>query len=1218
MQRIRTSGGGDHATVPDSDSLDITDAITIQAWIKPGAGKSTQYVLYKGGSFIFPYTTDAWQTLSVSLSGLTSKSIPYNKIDEWHHVTMTYDSSLASDNLKIYIDGELAGSWDQTGQIATSSNVLNLGREYYQGYGFKGYLDEVIIYNRALSAEEVKDSYDTWAESAIANDTSGGGDGIQTGDTVVITFSGETNGATINASNIDTVLALSSGHSWLDCNFNIGSAEWSTTTYTNDTLTITLSNNGCAPSVALRDIITLDGTIKDKYGKPVIDTVIIQGNFGYIPDGMVLYLRLDENGTDPLPGDGFDIYDETNNSNHGYLGGARETDESSADPDWLSNGRFGSALDFFTWYHSGRHAYCPVWATVPDSDSLDLTDKLTIQTWIYAKIYNNTQYAISKDGSYIFPKTSDNWTHLEASLYISGVGWVTRSVPYSKVGEWHHVTLTYDNSLPGNNLKIYIDGELAGSWDQTGSIGISSNPLMIGSNTTGNDSRANGYDGYLDEVIIYNRALSAEEVKESSSSAITSAVADDTSGGGNGIQAGDTVAVIFSGATDGAVIDSSNIDTVLSLNNGHSWLDGSGGIGSAVWSTTIYTNDTLTITLSTNGGVPSVAPLDVITLDGSTIKDKNGKPIIGSITISGTFDSVQDSTVLYLKFDENGSDPVIGDSFDIYDETANSNHGYLGTSPESEDRNDPDWASGRFGSALNFTDAADPSKWWGDHCTVPDSDSLDITDAITIQAWINTRAGKSSQYVLYKGGSYIFPRTSDNWQYLQASLYISGVGWVTRGVPYADRIGEWHHVTLTYDSGLASGNLKIYIDGEVVGEWDQSGQVGVSSNPLMIGSDNTGNDARANGYDGYLDEVIIYNRALTPDEVRLQYGTPIGLESAIASDTSGGGGGIQAGDQIVITFNGPTAGTPIDSSNIDSALALNNGHSWLDGSGNIGSAVWSTNTYTNDTLTITLSTNVSLPTVAVDDIITLDGTVKDKSGNSIIDSISITGSFGVSAPSGAVAYWKFDEGSGTTAYDTTVNNNDGTLYGLPTWTADSKSGLALSFNGSTDYVEIPDSASLSFGASDSFTLEAWVKTSTTGNQKRIISLQYGTSTMAIWLRTMNDNTVQFFIRDSNGNTTYFYSTSTITDGQWHHVVGVRDVNNDRLYLYIDGVEENSVTDTTNGSFDTTDPWYIGYEADSSGGQGGKQYWSGQIDEVVIYNRALSATEVLDRYNLYGP
>ena len=117
---------------------------------------------------------------------------------------------------------------------------------------------------------------------------------------------------------------------------------------------------------------------------------------------------------------------------------------------------------------------------------------------------------------------------------------------------------------------------------------------------------------------------------------ILSANAYDTSGGGSGIQAGDTVKLIFDAQTQSTTITKFNIDSALGLSSSHTWLDGLGNIGSAIWSTTSEFNDTLTITLSTAGGAPDVAVGDTITLDG-TIKDTAGLPIIDSEMLGGSF-----------------------------------------------------------------------------------------------------------------------------------------------------------------------------------------------------------------------------------------------------------------------------------------------------------------------------------------------------------------------------------------------------------------------------------------------------------------------------------------------------------------------------------------------------------------------------------------------------
>jgi len=114
----------------------------------------------------------------------------------------------------------------------------------------------------------------------------------------------------------------------------------------------------------------------------------------------------------------------------------------------------------------------------------------------------------------------------------------------------------------------------------------------------------------------------------------------------NGINDGDRVVIRFSEPTNGPTIDAANgtiggvdIDTVLSLDNSHTWKDGSGAIGSdSAWSTIYGSNDTLTIVLSTSGGAPDVAKDDIITPDGSTIKDLAGNNLTGTATIVGSFD----------------------------------------------------------------------------------------------------------------------------------------------------------------------------------------------------------------------------------------------------------------------------------------------------------------------------------------------------------------------------------------------------------------------------------------------------------------------------------------------------------------------------------------------------------------------------------------------------
>ena len=80
---------------------------------------------------------------------------------------------------------------------------------------------------------------------------------------------------------------------------------------------------------------------------------------------------------------------------------------------------------------------------------------------------------------------------------------------------------------------------------------------------------------------------------------------------------------------------------------------------------------------------------------------------------------------------------------------------------------------------------------------------------------------------------------------------------------------------------------------------------------------------------------------------------------------------------------------------------------------------------------------------------------------------------GAALPASLVGWWKLDDGTGTTALDSTGNKHDGTLVKDPVWTT-GKVGGALEFNGTDNFVRIPDDPALTFAASKSYTLAAWV------------------------------------------------------------------------------------------------------------------------------------------------
>lgn len=165
-QAFSLDGVNDLVLVADAPSLNPTK-VTLDAWVyikgitytgdgmgiisKNAGGDGNQYVIQ--ASHNFDQRFDAWVQVPTGFQRLFGETrFEYNK---WYHVAETYDGL----TLRIYINGELDGSMVVSGEIVRTTQPVRIGKAYADGNYFNGLIDEPEIYNRALSADEIKAIY---------------------------------------------------------------------------------------------------------------------------------------------------------------------------------------------------------------------------------------------------------------------------------------------------------------------------------------------------------------------------------------------------------------------------------------------------------------------------------------------------------------------------------------------------------------------------------------------------------------------------------------------------------------------------------------------------------------------------------------------------------------------------------------------------------------------------------------------------------------------------------------------------------------------------------------------------------------------------------------------------------------------------------------------------------------------------------------------------
>ncbi len=203
---------------------------------------------------------------------------------------------------------------------------------------------------------------------------------------------------------------------------------------------------------------------------------------------------------------------------------------------------------------------------------------------------------------------------------------------------------------------------------------------------------------------------------------------------------------------------------------------------------------------------------------------------------------------------------------------------------------------------------------------------------------------------------------------------------------------------------------------------------------------------------------------------------------------------------------------------------------------------------------------------------------------------------------GLVGYWKFDEGSGTSTTDSSSNNNIGSLINGPAWTT-GKVGSAIQFSNG-NYVTIPNSSSIAI--TGNMTITAWIKVTDFSNSNGIVAKSSSIYPAPYDFHLNPTSGIPSFWRGSGAS--YYANANGISApalNQWQFISVT--MSGTTVVHYLNGIFNGSSTlSTTIG--DAGNAMYIASRVD-----GGTQM-KGDMDDIRIYNRALSAAEIMALYN----
>ncbi|RIJ34372.1 LamG-like jellyroll fold domain-containing protein [Pontibacter oryzae] len=392
---------------------------------------------------------------------------------------------------------------------------------------------------------------------------------------------------------------------------------------------------------------------------------------------------------------------------------------------------------------------------------------------------------------------------------------------------------------------------------------------------------------------------------------------------------------------------------------------------------------------------------------------------------------------------------------------------------------------------------------------------------------------------------------------------------------------RWHHIVVVRDGRLRVN--KLYVDGYSVGSYQFDYTASFeSSSPINIGFLDLN---KGFGYTGQLDELMVYNRALSETEVRARFNNGAGsycgpqqVKPMIMSEAVTHG----VVDQKY-TYDVQAVGNPAP------VFALADAPSGMQLDSKTGQITWTPTAEGNYKVIVT-ATN---------------------SSGSDRQEFTVAVKKGIGEKTGMIHHWMLHEINGSryrdfyTPYDATCSQEarpkpvNGVVSG------------GQEFDGQDDGLNVEESYNFDWEANETFTIEVWLRTngSTSGNRV-LIGRDAKDSEAHWWVGLDGEGRAGFQLLDLEWQGIFVGGAGAkLNDNVWHQVVAVRNGKSGLTELYVDGAKVASGSHTYTHGFASRSAVNIGYLNDGNG-----YHYEGILDEVKLFGRALTADEIEERYS----